>query len=660
MLLRTPLREAVRLTSCRIARPVEVSYHVSYQDRRGGPQYDVIYTRYSSEMQRPESCVDQERKVREGLERKGIPHQGYFMLKDEAMSGTRDDRPSFAWLRERIERGEVRTLAVDDQTRLSRSENVFDLIQDLVFSGGRFISTSEGIDTNRPGWEMQTKVNEVCNTSTNRQRADQVRRGKEGRVLADGSAGDFRFGYRSAFIDDTWKDFANRGPRPRKKVVVYEPEAKVVRDVFRWFIEGMSLGAIVRRLNDLGVDKGHRSWRPGWHHQIVRGILSNPKYIGEWSYGHTTTVRNSKKKKKQIPCDQVVHSHRPELRIIDDETWERAQKRLREIEAVYGSSPLQKRRGPKVHYSAVYPAGLLNGLLYCGYCGSRLRIVMGGKYKSFGCPLHPQGRCPNSSRVDCSKAEGALVDFVGAILREWPECLAAAISVMRGQVQEAAQRVPVELEALEKRRTELGLEIDRVWTLLAKDMAGSETGAQKVRELEAQARDLDHQIAEQRRLVVKDIELPDDIWVHEQLEEFIVLMHMKPREAALLLRELLGKVSVHEIHIPGKRLGYKQLRFTIQTWAALRIGFGDRVPIVVLQALQKASADLTAPCPEFHLDLGGPTKMDLAGPVIAELRAKGVKWMDIAAIVKLAHANAYLAYKRYLKGQAEGGTAASA
>jgi len=91
---------------------------------------------------------------------------------------------------------------------------------------------------------MQVKVNEVCTTSTNRQRADQVRRGKEGRVLAGGSAGDFRFGYRSAFIDDTWKDYNGRGPRPKKKVVIYDPEANVVRSVFRWLVDGMSLGAV--------------------------------------------------------------------------------------------------------------------------------------------------------------------------------------------------------------------------------------------------------------------------------------------------------------------------------------------------------------------------------------------------------------------------------
>lgn len=33
----------------------------------------IVYSRYSSAMQRPESCADQERNVRDGLKRFGVP-----------------------------------------------------------------------------------------------------------------------------------------------------------------------------------------------------------------------------------------------------------------------------------------------------------------------------------------------------------------------------------------------------------------------------------------------------------------------------------------------------------------------------------------------------------------------------------------------------------
>ena len=48
----------------------------------------AIYTRYSSVMQRTESCEDQERKVKEGLDRLGIDHRHAVVVRDEAESGT--------------------------------------------------------------------------------------------------------------------------------------------------------------------------------------------------------------------------------------------------------------------------------------------------------------------------------------------------------------------------------------------------------------------------------------------------------------------------------------------------------------------------------------------------------------------------------------------
>ena len=109
---------------------------------------DVLYTRYSSDMQRNESCEDQEREVRQGLARKGIDAANFEVLYDRAASGTKNDRVIFDQLLARIRRGEIGIVAVDDQSRFSRADNAFSFIKDLVYSGGRFISTGEGIDTN--------------------------------------------------------------------------------------------------------------------------------------------------------------------------------------------------------------------------------------------------------------------------------------------------------------------------------------------------------------------------------------------------------------------------------------------------------------------------------------------------------------------------------
>ncbi|MBL8794789.1 MAG: recombinase family protein [Planctomycetia bacterium] len=111
----------------------------------------VISTRFSRDMRRQDSSADQERDVRAVLARTGIDTSGAVVVADEAESGTKADREKFELLKAMVGRDEVGILAVDDQSRLSRADNVFGFIQDPVYHGGRLISTGEGIDTVQKG-----------------------------------------------------------------------------------------------------------------------------------------------------------------------------------------------------------------------------------------------------------------------------------------------------------------------------------------------------------------------------------------------------------------------------------------------------------------------------------------------------------------------------
>ena len=261
----------------------------------------IVYCRYSSDMQRPESCGDQERKVREGLLRNNIRTGEFIVLKDEAVSGTKEAREAYDQIVQKIARHEPFLLAVDDQSRLSRGDNVKALIRDLVFACGRFISTGENIDTAQPGWELKVGIMELHNSLTIADLGRRVRRGQEGRILdANGGAGDFLYDYHSHYLDPHWQDTPRRGPKPKKGICIHDEESRWVRQVFEGFIGVRSINWITRELNRLQVDKGHRSSRPGWHHYQVRRILANPKYIGRWSWRRTRIIRDPHGKKRQM------------------------------------------------------------------------------------------------------------------------------------------------------------------------------------------------------------------------------------------------------------------------------------------------------------------------------------------------------------------------
>jgi hypothetical protein len=519
-------------------------------------------------LQRPESCEDQEREVRKGLARLGVDATDAVVLHDHAESGTKNDRAQFEKVLGMIKRGEVAVLAVDDQARFSRANNVYGMVTDLVFASGRFISTGEGIDTNQPGWELRVKVMELHNSTAILELGRRVRRGQLGRVLDDGSAGDFPYGYRSFFLDPNQTTTNRRGPKPKKGIEIYEEEARWVRQVFAWFaVESKSIAWIARELTRLGVDKGNKASTAGWHHQQVRRMLARQKYIGQWPWNMTQTVRNSEGKTKQVPVpeEEWVVRERPELRIIDQATWDRAQARLRKLDDTYGAKDGQEDRGPKPHHSEVYPTSLLGGLVYCHACGSRLWVQGSGPRNYLGCPNHRKGLCAMAARVPVPRAEAAVAEFLTETFCPCPEWVALAVAAMRAALDQAAESVPASVKADEALLADRERKIGNLVDQLADGGLESVAVRQRLKQLEREVEEVRSRIAENRSLCRGVITFPEDAWVQEQLCGMGPLLKEDVGRAAMLLRQLLGKVTAEDIVAVGKRADSQKVVMSLES-----------------------------------------------------------------------------------------------
>ncbi|HKB38051.1 MAG TPA: recombinase family protein [Gemmataceae bacterium] len=611
----------------------------------------VIYTRFSSDMQRQESCSDQEREVRAGLRQMGIDTTDALVLKDEAESGTKINRDGFARLTEMIRRGEVSILAVDDQSRLSRANNACAFIQDLVFHGGRFISTGEGIDTFQKGWKLRVQVLGIHNSATIEDLAHRVHRGQKGRVLEDGSAGDFPFGYESFFLNpEEALRASRRGPKPKKGLRVCEEQAKWVRQIFAWFVAGVSIRVIARRLNEAKVPKDHRSSKPGWHHQLVRAMLANEKYVGVWRWAETTTIRDSAGRKKQIPTPlhEQQRRDRPQLRIIDQETWDKASKRLAELNETFGIKEGQKSRGPKVHPPDVYPSSLLGGLLVCGCCGAKLWQHHSNKRRYYACPNHNKGLCAMASHVPADQAEQALTGYLTTLLCAWPDWLTAVYQRVHQLLREEAAQVPQETEQKRERLQEVTRQLDNLVAALADGSLQSMTVKDRLHTLEREAAELREWLERTQTTAQQGLELPDQDWLAERLCQWVQDLNGDVSQAARVLRQALGTLAAHAVIPPGKQRGYTQLRFRIQGWQTLCAVLGDRVP----GGLQIQPPEIQAETsPEFRLDLGQRSKLDQWAPQIATWRSEGVTWEEIVARTGLDLNRAFIAWKRYTQAQ---------
>lgn len=614
----------------------------------------VIYCRYSSDMQRTDSCADQEREVRAGLARLGINANQAVVIRDEAESGTKVNREGFRRLCEMTARGEVAVVGVDTQSRLTRGEDAHAFIKDLVYHGGRFVATAENIDTEQTGWDVSVRVKELQNGLEISGLRHMVRRGQRGRVEADGSAGDFPYGFEAYYLDDDWQvQLARRGPKPKKGVRVLEDEAKWVRRVFAWFVDGRSINWIARELTRQKVPKGHRASTAGWHPQQVRRLLGNEKYIGKWVWGKTTTRRDSKGRKKQVavPAGQEVIRDRRGLRVVAQDVWDRAAARLRDLADTFGLKAGQRPRGPKPNLADVYPRSPLGGLLTCGTCGARLHQHKTPARRYYACVGAKKGLCGMTTQVPAARAERELSEVVLDLLTGWPEWMREVYRRTCAAVRVAADRVPTERERDTRRAAELEKQVRNLVNALADGGLTSAAVGQRLREAEAEKAVVHARLAASAGLDVAAVAMPDEGWVAGHLSAWAVQAADQTGPKSLV-RQALASLTVESVAAPGKKRGYPRLRFRIEAWNALTAALGDALP-TPLRPFLGAPPPTGENAPEFVLDLGRPTKLDEWAQRIAEWRAAGVKWKEIVERTGLDLNRVYRAYERYTAATAK-------
>ena len=376
----------------------------------------VIYCRYSTDMQREESCEDQERECRRHLRQLEIDDTEAVVFHDSAVSGLKEDREGYSKVINMIEAMQIDVLVVDEQSRLSRGHNVSAVITDLRFGGGRFLSVNEGIDTEREGWQELVGFGAVRHSMSSTDTARRIRRGQIGRLHSkNGVSGSFPFGFRSRYVDDDFLEQLKHGRRPHKELYISEPEAEEVRWLFQAILAGLSFAQIARILNDRGVPKGYKSLNGTWNQSTIAIMVRNRAYIGEWTYGKTKRLRDSKGRIRylQRKPGEYELTNRPHLRIIDDETWSSVQSILegRKLgRSAYGKG--------NCHPKHEFPTTNMSGLIHCKECGRRMRIAGDAKGRMLRCDNNRIGSCKMHRHVPVKKIQGALLGHLASIVRQ--------------------------------------------------------------------------------------------------------------------------------------------------------------------------------------------------------------------------------------------------
>ena len=174
---------------------------------------------------------------------------------------------------------------------------------------------------------------------------------------------------------------------------------------------------------------------------------------------------------------------RPELRVIDQDTWDAVQARLKRVKAAYTRNPDGTPKGRAITGKAT--PYLLSGLLVCGDCGARLIITGSKPSRVYRCGDHlKRGTCDSTISVREHAARHAIVETIRHMLGS-----KKAVAYMRQRAQTRLREVAREqLTASSQRERHLRVLEGKVANLVAFIAAGNASAAvaAELAELEAQ------------------------------------------------------------------------------------------------------------------------------------------------------------------------------
>lgn len=283
---------------------------------------------------------------------------------DDGCTGTDTNREGFQKLLADIYAKKINCVIVKDLSRLSRNyTDAGSLIENLfVQMNVRFISLAEGIDSYLNPDSVSNLIVPITNVINDnfcyqtskkiRQVFDYKRRN-----------GEFIGGFAAyGYLKD---------PKDKHALIIDEEAAEVVRNIYTWFLDGMSKNAIVRNLNSQGVlcpseykkSKGlnyqnpHSDEKPLWSAKTVSDILKNRLYVGDMVQGRQRVKSYKIHTQEQIPESEwyiVENTHEP---IIDRAVFEKVQQLLKRDTR---TAPQEKK---------LY---LFSGFLRCADCGKAM------------------------------------------------------------------------------------------------------------------------------------------------------------------------------------------------------------------------------------------------------------------------------------------------
>lgn len=314
---------------------------------------------------------------------------------DDGWTGTNFARPDFERMMDDMKSGAVNCIIVKDLSRLGRNYILVGQYLEMIFPllNIRFISVVDHIDSVKDPASINNALvsfknvmnDEYCRDISNKVRSSLDRKRSKGEFIGSFAS----YGY--------LKD-----PEDHHHLVVDPAAAEVVRDIFQWFLGGMSIIGIAKRLNQLGIPSpsmykkqlGFDYRHPAgelcdglWPDSSVKRILKNRVYTGDMVQNKTKIKSYKVHVCVNVPEEDWVIVPDTHEAIVSREQFETVQQLLRR----------DTRTSPGVNHVSMF-----GGYLRCADCrramAKKTVVQPRKKYYYYVCQTFRKG-----DRAACTK-----------------------------------------------------------------------------------------------------------------------------------------------------------------------------------------------------------------------------------------------------------------
>lgn len=290
-------------------------------------------------------------------------------------------------------------------------------------------------------------------------------------------------------------------PDERYTLKMNEEEAKIVKEIFESYVyKGIGTTKIAWDLNDRGIRT--KKTKSKWVQTSIVRMLKNPIYTGRVTNKKSEVTDFITGTRKDLPEEEWITVERPEMRIISDELFNRAQ----DILAQRSNEFKLNNKREKTEY-------IFSTIIYCKHCGYSFRRIRrkytedGKEYIRWVCSGRNSmgvNHCPNTTVIDEEELLNAIKEYLKSIISNKKNFMKA--------VEKEFEKITKLRESNERSEESLLQEIEKVTVKKQKYMEMFQNEVINIQELKKYTNPLNEDIARLERelkLITSEIKEKD-------------------------------------------------------------------------------------------------------------------------------------------------------